>query len=147
MQGGSAPVNAFALWKERVREHWSGVRLRYLSELPRELPRAGTLTLSVAATLNGLAPEDVRVEFVAQRLLPRARQESPLLASYRATDRPDEVWRALMRFSGKTDAEGESLYELTDSPHDSGQYSFEIRIYPWHELLTQPFELGLLKRL
>ncbi|HTT06528.1 MAG TPA: hypothetical protein VMF64_14720, partial [Steroidobacteraceae bacterium] len=139
--------NAFALWKEHVREHWSGVSLRYLSELPRELPRAGALSLTVAATLNGLAPEDVRVEFVAQRVLPRARQESPLLASYRAADRPDEIWRAPLRPTGKTDAEGASLYELTAAPQDSGQYSIEIRIYPWHELLTQPFELGLLKRL
>src|SRR6185437_8671558 len=147
MQDGAAAVNAFALWKERVREHWSGVGLRYLSDLPRELPRAGSLSLTVAATLNGLASEDVRVEFVAQRLLPRARQESPLLASYRASDRADEVWRVPMRPTGKTDAEGASVYELSAAPHDSGQYAFEIRIYPWHELLTQPFELGLLKRL
>lgn len=147
MQDGPAAVNAFALWKERVRQRWSGVRLRYLSDLPRELPRAGTLSLTVAATLNGLAPEDVRVEFVAQRVLPRARQESPLLASYRAADRPDDIWRAPLRPTGKADAEGASLYELSAAPHDSGQYSIEIRIYPWHALLTQPFELGLLKRL
>jgi len=147
MQGGAAAINAFAAWKQRVRERWSGVHLRRLTELPRELPRAGSLTLAVAATLNGLNPGDVRVEFVAHRVLPRSRQESPRLSSYRAAGRPDDAWRALMRATGQTDAEGATLYELAVSPLDSGQYEIEIRIYPWHELLTQPFELGLLKQL
>jgi starch phosphorylase len=147
MKGGAAAVNAFAAWKERVRERWSGVQLRRLSDIPRELPRADTLTLTVAAALNGLAPEDVRVEFLAQRVLPRSRQESPMLSSYRAADRAEDVWRMALRATGKIDAEGANLYELSATPHDSGQFAFEIRIYPWHELLTQPFELGLLKRL
>jgi starch phosphorylase len=147
MRAGAAGINAFASWKERVRDRWSGVRLQRLSELPRELPRAGTLSLTVAASLNGLAPEDVRVEFVAQRMLPRARQESAPLSSFRAAERPDDVWHAPLRATGETDAEGAFLYELRASPHDSGQFAFEIRIYPWHELLMQPLELGLLKRL
>lgn len=147
VQEGSAAMNAFAAWKERVRERWAGVHLRWLSELPRELPRAGTLALSVGATLNGLAPEDVRVEFVALRMLPRSRRESPLLSSYRTHEQHDEAWRVPLHPSGRTDSEGDTVYELESSPQDSGQYAIEIRIYPWHPLLTQPFELGLLKRL
>ncbi len=59
----------------------------------------------------------------------------------------DDTWRALLQPTGELDAEGASIFELSAAPHDSGQFSYEIRIYPWHELLTQPLELGLLKRL
>ncbi len=147
MAGGAAAVNAFAAWKQRVREGWGGVRLRRLADLPRELPRAGTLSVRIAATLNGLASADVRVEFVGRRVLPRTRVESPLLSSYRPVERRDDTWRALLTPTGEIDAEGAHVYELNAAPQDSGQYAYEIRIYPWHELLTQPFELGLLKRL
>ena len=147
MGGGAGAVNAFAAWKQRLREGWSGVRLRRLADLPRELPRAGTLGVRIAASLNGLAPADVRIEFVAQRVLPRTRVESPLLSSYRASERRDDTWRALLQPTGEIDAEGAHVYQLSAVPQDSGQYAYEIRIYPWHELLAQPFELGLLKRL
>jgi glycogen phosphorylase len=147
MAGGVGAVNAFAAWKQRVRERWGGVRLRQLTDLPRELPRAGTLEVRIAAALNGLAPADVRIEFVAQRVLPRTRVESPLLSSYRLIERRDDTWRSLLRDTGELDADGSHLFELTAAPQDSGQYAYEIRIYPWHELLIQPLELGLLKRL
>jgi starch phosphorylase len=146
MQGGSAAVEAFAAWKQRVRERWPGVQLRHLSELPRELPRAGSLHLQVAAVLNGLTSADVRVEFVAQRILPRSRVELPPLSSYRQ-DRPDDAWRALLSPTDRVDGDDATVYELDAGPQDCGQFAFEIRIYPWHELLTQPFELGLMKRL
>ena len=146
MRGGPAAASAFAAWKQRVRERWAGVRLRRLSDLPRELPRAGALNLRIAAALNGLASSDVRVEFVGQRVLPRSRVTSPPLSSYRA-ERRDDAWRALLVPTGETDSDGSTVYELAASPQSSGQFAFEIRIYPWHELLSQPFELGLLKRL
>jgi hypothetical protein len=89
----------------------------------------------------------VRVEFVAQRVLPRSHQESPMLSSYRSGGRADEAWRSILRPTAELDPEGGYIYALQAAAYDSGQYLYEIRIYPWHELLTQPFELGLLKRL
>jgi hypothetical protein len=44
-QHGMDAAAAFAAWKRRVRERWAGVHLRRLSEAPRELPRAGVLSL------------------------------------------------------------------------------------------------------
>jgi hypothetical protein len=52
-----------------------------------------------------------------------------------------------LRATGETDADGAMVYELQASPPSSGQFAFEIRIRPVHELLAHPFELGLLKRL
>jgi glycogen phosphorylase len=144
-QHGLAAASALAAWKQRVRELWAGVHLRRLSEPPQELPRAGVLNLRIAAALNGLTPQDVHVEFVAQRVLPQSRSELPALSSFRG--QPDDAWRAMLRASGEIDSDGSTVYELRASPPTSGQFAFEIRIYPAHELLAHPLELGLLKRL
>jgi starch phosphorylase len=143
--GGPALVTAFAQWKQRVRQAWSNVHLRRLTDMPRELPRAGTLTLKVAAALNGLSPKDVRVEFVAQRQLPRRVRETPPLYSYQPERR--DTWNELLQPTGETDSDGSSVFELSAPPPACGQFALELRMYPWHELLTHPLELGLLKRL
>jgi len=52
-----------------------------------------TLRLKVAASLNGMQPSDVRVEFVARRLLPEADLGAPPLSRY-AHGEPDGIWRA-----------------------------------------------------
>ena len=146
VHNGAGAVAALVAWKQRVRSLWSGVALRRLSEAPRELPRAGQLKLRVAVALNGLNSSDVRVEFVARRVLPKSRMTMPPLSSYRE-ESYDDAWRALLQPAAEQDGSGSAVYELDVAPQDCGQFAFEIRIYPWHELLTQPFELGLLKRL
>jgi starch phosphorylase len=146
MQGGAAAATQLSGWKQRVREQWAGVGLRRLSETPRELPRARALNVRVAAALNGLTPADVRVEFVAQRVLPRSRSELPALSSFR-TDQHDDAWRALLRPNGEIDSDGSVVYELQAIPPNCGQFAFEIRIFPWHDMLAHPLEMGLLRRL
>jgi hypothetical protein len=32
-------------------------------------------------------------------------------------------------------------------PPATGQYQLEVRVYPWHELLSHPLEVGLMKTL
>jgi glycogen phosphorylase len=144
-EGISAPTQ-LASWKQRVRERWAGVGLRRLNDPPREVPRAGALNVRIAAALSGLTTADVRVEFVAQRVLPKSRSTMPPLSSFRG-DRQDDAWRALLRPTGETDSDGSAVYELNAPPPNCGQFSYEIRIYPWHEMLSHPLELGLLKRL
>ncbi|MFI4867594.1 MAG: hypothetical protein ACHQDB_10915, partial [Steroidobacterales bacterium] len=136
----------FSSWKQRVRVHWPGVALRRLTDTPRELPRAGALSVRVAAALNGLTPGDVRVEFVAQRVLPRSRSELPALSSF-GSEQHDGAWRALLRPNGEIDSDGSAVYELHAAPPNCGQFAFEIRISPWHEMLAHPMEMGLLRRL
>ncbi len=146
MHGGTAAAVQLSLWKQRVRERWAGVGLRRLSDAPRELPRSRALCVRIAAALNGLAPQDVRVEFVAQRLLPKSRTELPPLSSFR-DDMRDDAWRALLAATGETDSDGSAVYELYAMPPNCGQFAYEIRIYPWHEMLAHTLEMGLLKRL
>ena len=65
-------ARTLAEWKQRVRQAWPRVSLKLLADAARDLPRGERLRLRVAAGLNGLSPADVRVEFVARRLLPEA---------------------------------------------------------------------------
>jgi starch phosphorylase len=142
----AAAARAFADWKHRVVKAWSGVTLRKLSMAPREMARASRLQQRVAVATNGLRPDDLAVEFVAQRLLPRGNQESPPLASTPDFVRED-VWREVLRPTGEVDSDGSLVYQLDALPPFAGQYSTELRVRPNHGLLSHPLELGLLKRL
>jgi starch phosphorylase len=66
-EGGFAAAQGVAAWKAKVRQAWSGVSLRRLDEPQKRIGFGETLSLKVAASLNGLAPEDVRVEVLMGR--------------------------------------------------------------------------------
>jgi starch phosphorylase len=146
MGTGTQAVTDLTAWKQRVRERWSGVALSRLSDPPREIPRAGALQVRVAAALNGLNAADLRVEFIGQRVLPKSSAGIAPLSSFRG-ERSDDSWRELLKPTGETDSDGATVYALDAPPPNCGQFSYEIRIYPWHDVLSHPLELGLLKRL
>ncbi|MGH8149903.1 MAG: alpha-glucan family phosphorylase [Steroidobacteraceae bacterium] len=141
---GFAGARALAEWKQRVRAAWSAVGARLLSDAPSELPRRQRLTIRVAASLAGLAPEDVRVEFLARRRLPEASFEPPALSSYRVAQ-SDGLWSARLTATGEHEPDGAAVFALDAEPPASGQFATELRIYPFHELLSHPYELGLMK--
>ena len=139
-----AGARRLAEWKQRVRQAWSRVSLRLLTEAPTELTRGEWLRLRVAANLNGLDPQDVRVEFVARRLLPAASLEEPPLCSYGQTGH-EGVWKAPFKPTGEWEDDGAAVFALDAEPPGCGQFATEMRIHPWHELLTHGHDLGLMK--
>jgi starch phosphorylase len=141
-----AGAKALAEWKQRVRQAWPRVSLRLLADAPEEMPRGERLRLRVAAGLNGLQPADVRVEFVARRQLPESNFEPPPLSSYNARA-SSGLWTEALNATGEQENDHEAVFALDASPTHCGQFATEVRIYPWHELLTHPFEMGLMKRL
>ena len=141
---GFTGARALAEWKQRIRSAWPRVSLRLLADAARDLPRGERLRLRIAAQLNGLSPADVRVEFVAQRLLPAADLAPPALSSYDHSPR-DGLWQETLRPTGEHDGEGAAVFALDVEPHECGQFRTEVRICPGHELLSHPYELGLMK--
>ena len=139
-----AAARLLADWKQRVRQSWPKVDLRPLSDTPRELPQRGRLGLRVAASLAGLSPADVRVEFRARRRLPQASFEPPALSSYRSSQ-PAGLWTAALQATGESLPDGTEVFALDAEPPCCGQFATEIRVYPFHELLAHPYELGLMK--
>ena len=137
-------ARTLAEWKQRVVQVWPGVTLRVLSNAARDVPRGERLRLRVAAGLHGLAPADVRVEYVARRLLPEADLSPPPLSSYQRPPRAG-LWHAVLSATDEHEADGSQVFALDVEPPECGQFHTEIRIYPWHELLSHPYELGLMK--
>ncbi len=141
---GFAGASQLAEWKQRVRKAWPKVSLTLLTDAQQDLPQEERLRMRVAAGLNGLWPADVRIEFVAKRLLPQADLGVPALSSYRDGPR-DGVWSAGFTATTASTDDGAVVFDLDTGPKGCGQFSTEVRIYPWHELLSHPYELGLMK--
>jgi starch phosphorylase len=138
-----AGARMLAEWKQRVRSAWPKVDLRLLSDAPAELTREQSLRIRIAASLGGLMPADVRVEFVARRSLPEASFEPPALSSYRG-ERHDALWTAALSPTGEPQ-DGGVVFALDAAPPTCGRFATEVRIYPYHDLLSHPYELGLMK--
>ena len=141
---GFAGASELAEWKQRIRQAWPRVGLRLLAEASKDLPKGERLRLRVAAALNGLSPADVRIEFRALRQLPEADLSLPPLTSYNAQAR-DGVWSAVLQATGEKDSDGSDVFALDVEPKECGQFATEVRIYPWHELLSHAHEVGLMK--
>ena len=122
-----ARATELARWKARVRAHWSRVNLRWAAPPPSRAFEGEPVTLRIAATLDGLAPSDLRVEAL---LAPEDDGAEDL--------RP----QALPLASVGTDG-NEAIYELTFRPPMSGRQCFRVHAHPWHADLSHPLELGL----
>jgi starch phosphorylase len=140
-----AGARELATWKQRIRAAWAGVSARAVDDIAQVLSRTDRLDLKVAVQLNGLAPTDIAVEFIAMRRLPRDTSENPVLSSY-GTAAGGNLWQAELQPAGNA-SDGATLFAAELASPASGQYSAEIRIRPAHRLLTHPLELGLQKTL
>lgn len=117
-----------AEWKARVIASWPGVSLRRLEMPPKRIDFGGTMHVEMAVRLNGLTAEDVRLEL--------------LLA--RTTHIKPSTVPVPFRFACKGKEGEEHVFVLDMEPELCGKLSYLIRIYPYHELLTHPHEMGLM---
>jgi glycogen phosphorylase len=116
---GLAAAKRLAQWKAHVRRAWGGVAMRLLGDPARSLVYGDSARLEAAVTLNGLSPADVRVEALfGDQAYPFA-DAGPI-------------------------KDGEHRFTLDLRPESCGLVSLRIRMYPYHELLAHPLELGLM---
>jgi starch phosphorylase len=123
---GREGARSVAGWKAKVRAAWPGVSARRVDTPPQRIQFGETLPIEVAVRLNGLAPGDLKVELLLEREPQDGLQHVHALAP-----------------SGNPE-DGEQRYALELKPGLSGRLDYRIRLYPRHELLTHPFELGLM---
>ncbi|HRH79869.1 MAG TPA: alpha-glucan family phosphorylase [Thiobacillaceae bacterium] len=123
-----AAANVLAAWKAKVRQSWPGVTLRRLDDPRKRLTYNENMKLQVAANLNGLSPEDVRVELLIGRASKHGQAHEMSAIPFKPAG-----------FSGY-----ESLFELEYTPDLCGRLIYRVRVYPNHDLLTHPFETGLM---
>jgi len=135
-----------AAWKRRVRSRWEGVHILEAHELPRVPGTTAPLEVRARVQLAGLEPADLCVEFKARRLLPDAGFEFAPLCSF-GHGTPPGHWLARFSATGPAAADGTVNYQVAAAPPGMGQYQLQVRVYPWHPLLTHPLEMGLMKTL
>jgi len=117
-----------AEWKQRIRAAWPRIRIRRIDRAAPRIRYGDTLRFEVAVHLDGLTPGDLNVEMVFTRpgeaTSPRARRY--VLAHERALDN------------------GEHLFARELTPDQCGKMEYRFRVFPTHDLLTHPFEMGMM---
>jgi starch phosphorylase len=146
LANNAAGAATLAAWKQRVRTQWAGVRILSVSDEPRGAAPGAPLRMTARIDLGGLEAADLRVEFKARRLLPDAKFDLAPLNSF-GHGIPEGQWRQEFDSTGEQSPQGGTLYSVSAVPPATGQYQLEVRVYPWHELLSHPLEVGLMKTL
>ncbi|MFY9327195.1 MAG: alpha-glucan family phosphorylase [Georgfuchsia sp.] len=116
-----------AAWKTQIRVAWDGVKLRWVDNIRHRIGFGESIRVEVAVQLNKLAPDDVHIEL--------------LLGRPDADSRQQRHFRLVHQGPGD---HGEDIYSLDLKPDVCGKIEYRIRAYPHHELLSHPFEMGMM---
>lgn len=134
-----------ANWKQHVRSHWGGVHIRQIELPQKQIDYGENITVKVAVRLNNLQPQDIAVELLLFRKV-----YHPEVLVTRSTNTGESLSNALT-VAYKFEPEkplpdtGEYLYNLTFKPDLCGGLSYQVRVFPFHELLTDPHEMGMMR--
>jgi len=140
-----------AAWKVRVQEAWPGVAMRRVSAAPERIDFDASILLEVEVNLNGLRPEDIRVECVLSRQMCSGLEVADGHYAETLRDRDGivqigEETQLIEAFQAQHgDEAGACLYRLDLKPPWAGALSYEIRAVPQHSNLTHPYEVGLMR--
>jgi glycogen phosphorylase len=116
-----------AAWKDKIRKKWASVALRRVDAGQQAVSAGSRVTIQVAAQLGELKPEDVRLECVIGTEDEHHEFQASDYLGFTA--------------SGKLES-GETLFELDMEPPLPGLQLYQIRIYPYNQLLSHRFETG-----
>ena len=126
---GMQGARELAAWKEKVRAAWPKVGLRRIDDAQRRLSFGDGLRFEVAVRLDGLQPSDITVEMLWGR------------PNTKADSKPPRRFR--LEHQGPM-GNGEDLFALDLTPDVCGKIEYRIRAFPVHQLLTHPFEMGMM---
>jgi starch phosphorylase len=120
-----------AEWKRHVRSSWPKVGMRRLDAPKKRVAFGDNVRFEVGVDLDGLKPEDVKVELLIAKQLSRDNEAQATCYQFQS--------------EGVRTEKGEHRFVLELSPEHCGKLGYRIRLYPHHELLTHPFEMGMMR--
>jgi len=123
-----APAKELAVWKTKIRKHWSLVNIQRVDHGAEQITDGQSLPIQVSAYLDGLNANDVVVECLVGTLLDGGKLQV----------------RETLQFSYSGQQGDFHRFELNLKPHTPGLNHYKIRMYPYHALLSHPFELGFM---
>ncbi|MEW6445835.1 MAG: alpha-glucan family phosphorylase [Pseudomonadota bacterium] len=122
-------IRTLAEWKAHVRAMWPKIRAERIDSPVQHLIHGQNIELRVAVEIDGLSPSDIRVEAQFGRL-DRA-QHFTQHAHY-------------ILAPSERDAQGRHVYTLRLEPSQAGVQAYRIRLFPYHQDLTHPYEMGFM---
>jgi len=125
-QGNFQRARTLSQWKSRVRKAWPNVSIKQIGSTPANChwKYGDKIILRVQACLNGLSADDVCVEAVISR--PSRRGDYKQYCTI------------------KLQHLGDGKYEINLHPDDTGNFSYQVRMFPIHKDLAHPHSLGLM---
>lgn len=131
----SAPLFKYTRWVNRVNRHWKSIQIMPLngiglSEDQRILSAGESREISVRLDVDGLKPEELRVELILER--------QDAIKGHQQM----EVYP--MGIVGKTD-DNTYEYKARVKARTNGTYRFNCRVMPTHPDMYQPQETRLIK--
>ena len=130
---GQGQADSLATWKKRVAESWPGVSARCVEQPLEEIHLRETVTLTVAVNLNGLQAEDILVECLVGEFAHEQFAADSCIRLQQLKQEPEN------RDQGSQSA---TLFSVQWTPIDCGLKQYRLRLYPYHQLLSHPFEMG-----
>ena len=120
-----------AAWKNTVRQAWHGVAIRLLNTPRQSIAFREGVRLEVGVRLNGLKPGDVVVEMLIGHMLGKTGVKQAMKYRFMA--------------QGDSNEAGEQVFALELTPEQCGKLEYSIRVYPHHDMLTHPLEMGCMR--
>jgi starch phosphorylase len=120
-----------ARWKEKVINAWQDVSITMPTDMPKKIAYQESLDLQLNVALGKLSARDIRIELLLGER-PANYDEFSAKESHLFT--PEDPG-----------ATGKTPFKLSIKMDSHGLKNFKIRMYPFHELLTHRFEVGLMK--
>jgi starch phosphorylase len=142
-----AKARELAHWKANVRAKWVGVEARPLATPQMQLTSGDSIQIQVAVRLNDLQPTDVAVELLLSRKVYHPEVLVPTQADLQNIWQNNKMETVSYRFVPEHPLHdsGEYLYNLTFKPELCGGLSYRIRVFPYHEVLVDAHEMGMMK--
>jgi starch phosphorylase len=123
-------ARALALWKQKVRENWAGIRiLRVDSDSVGPFKVGDTVRVTALVNLGNLSPEDVRVELYAGMVDASGSlfDARPVVMEYKGDKLKGQIFEGVLTLS------------------KSGKTGYSLRILPNHPDMYAPSDLMLIK--
>ena len=119
-----------AEWKSKIRAVWSDVRIERYDETSNIVNADQSLEIRVVVALGALCSTDVVVDC--------------LIGTETAAGKFQRIDSQVLTFQRVLE-DGRSLFLLSLKPEQTGLVSYMLRVYPWHEFLGHPQEMGLMR--
>ena len=128
-EDGGSKGQELANWKKTVNSKWQGLSIRRLDDNVGLMQQGSNLTIRVGVNLNGLDEKFVHVECLMGKL----------------PDTGDFEVISVHKLDPVGQQDNEAIYEINFTPDVSGLIAYQLRAYPYHVLLSHPFEMGFMK--